>query len=68
MGLRHSITKMSYLHFPTNEISRRRIIQLGESPDMVFNFGAPGTDNIINMEKMPKLEALELVCVNQKQQ
>ncbi len=60
-SIRHSITKMSYLHFPTNEISRQRIIQLGESPDMVFNYGAPGTDNILNVEKMPKREALESV-------
>ena len=33
-SIRHSITKMSYLHFPTNEASRQRIIQLGESPDI----------------------------------
>ena len=31
--IRHSITKMSYLHFVTNEDSRKRVIQLGESPD-----------------------------------
>lgn len=60
-SIRHSITKMSYLHFPTNEISRQRIIQLGESPNMVFNFGAPGTDNIISIEKMTKEEALSSV-------
>lgn len=60
-SIRHSITKMSYLHFPTNEISRRRIIQLGESPDKVFNFGAPGTDNIINFEKMSKEDALKSI-------
>ena len=60
-SIRHSITKMSYLHFPTNETSRLRIIQLGESPDMVFNYGAPGTDNILNIEKMAKKEALDSV-------
>lgn len=60
-SIRHSITKMSYLHFPTNEASRQRIIQLGESPDMVFNYGAPGTDNILNVEKMSKTEALDSV-------
>lgn len=63
-SIRHSITKMSYLHFPTNEISRQRIIQLGESPNMVFNFGAPGTDNIISIEKMTKEEALSSVGLN----
>lgn len=60
-SIRHSITKMSYLHFPSNEISRQRIIQLGESPDMVFNYGALGTDNILNVEKMSKVEALNSV-------
>lgn len=60
-SIRHSITKMSYLHFPTNETSRQRIIQLGEAPDKVFNFGAPGTDNILNIKKMSKEEALESV-------
>ena len=60
-SIRHSITKMSYLHFPTNEISRQRIIQLGESPDMVFNYGAPGIDNILSVEKMTKMEALRSV-------
>ncbi|MCL2060662.1 MAG: UDP-N-acetylglucosamine 2-epimerase, partial [Oscillospiraceae bacterium] len=38
--LRHSITKMSALHFPSNEQSARRIIQMGESPKRVFNVGA----------------------------
>lgn len=60
-SIRHSITKMSFLHFPTNEISRQRIIQLGEDPKRVFNFGAPGTDNIVNAEIFSKKEALESI-------
>lgn len=60
-SIRHSITKMSYLHFPSNESSRRRIIQLGESPDMVFNYGATGTDNILSLNKMSKKEALNSI-------
>ena len=46
--IRHSITKMSYLHFPTNEESRKRIIQLGEAPERVFNVGALNVDNIVS--------------------
>jgi len=49
-GLRHSITKMSYFHFVSTEIYRRRVIQLGESPDRVFNVGAVGIDNIKDMK------------------
>lgn len=60
-NIRHSISKMSYIHFATNEESRRRIIQLGENPDRVFNYGAPGTDNALNMEKFSKKDALESI-------
>ncbi len=56
---RHSITKMSYLHFPTNEDSRRRIIQLGEAPERVFNVGATGVDNILNYPLVDSSSVLE---------
>lgn len=57
--IRHSISKMSYLHFVTNEESRRRVIQLGEAPERVFNYGFTGIDNIVNLQRMSKQEALE---------
>ena len=49
-AIRHSITKMSQLHFPSTEEYRKRVIQLGEQPDRVFNVGALGVENI---KKMP---------------
>lgn len=57
--IRHSITKMSYLHFPTNIISYKRVVQLGESPDRVFNFGSTSIDNILNCSYMSKIDALK---------
>lgn len=45
-AFRHSITKMSSLHFTSTEEYRRRVIQLGENPASVFNVGAIGLDNI----------------------
>lgn len=45
-ALRHSITKMSNLHFVANEIYQKRVIQLGEHPETVFNFGGLGIDAI----------------------
>ncbi len=59
--IRHSITKMSYLHFVTNEDSRRRVMQLGESPDRVFNFGSTSIDNIKEAANLAKNEALESI-------
>jgi GDP/UDP-N,N'-diacetylbacillosamine 2-epimerase (hydrolysing) len=53
-AIRHSITKMSHLHFVATEAYRQRVIQLGEAPDKVFNFGAPGLDNIQNLQLLSK--------------
>ena len=45
-SVRHAITKMASLHFAATESYRRRIIQMGEAPNRVFNFGAPGLDRL----------------------
>lgn len=50
--IRHAVTKMSYLHFPATEVYRKRIIQLGESPERVFNVGALGVENILHTPLM----------------
>ena len=59
--IRHSITKISYLHFVTNEESRKRVIQLGEDPSRVFNYGSTSIDNILNIADMSKEEALNSI-------
>lgn len=59
--IRHSITKMSYLHFPSNTESYKRIIQLGEDPTRVFNYGSTSIDNIIKLSNMPKSDSLKSI-------
>lgn len=59
--IRHSISKISYLHFVTNEESRRRVIQLGEDPSRVFNYSSTSIDNILTVADMSKEEALHSV-------
>lgn len=59
--IRHSITKISYLHFVTNEESRKRVVQLGEDPARVFNYGSTSIDNILTVANMSKTEALESI-------
>ena len=54
--IRHSITKMSHLHFCSTELYRRRIIQMGEQPKYVFNVGAPGLDLIKQIRLLSKEE------------
>jgi GDP/UDP-N,N'-diacetylbacillosamine 2-epimerase (hydrolysing) len=57
--IRHSITKMSHLHFVAAEEYRQRVIQLGEHPDRVFLVGGLGVDSIKKLPLMdrPTLEA-----------
>lgn len=55
-SIRHSITKMSHLHFTSTEEARNRIIQLGENPAHVFNTGAIGVYNILHTPLMTREE------------
>ena len=57
-SIRHSITKLSALHFTSTEVYRQRVIQLGEEPQRVFNVGSLGVENIKNMQLLSK-EAFE---------
>jgi len=56
--IRHSITKMSFLHFCSTEVYRRRVIQMGEESERVINSGAPGIDNILT-HKLLSITELE---------
>lgn len=55
-AIRHSITKMSHLHFVAAEEYRLRVIQLGEQPDKVFNVGGVGIDNIMRLDLLSRKE------------
>ena len=55
-AIRHSITKMSHLHFTAAEEYRNRVIQLGENPKRVFNFGGMGIENINKLNLLSKEE------------
>ncbi len=46
-AVRHAITKMSHLHFASTEVYRKRLIQMGEQPDRVFNVGALGVESAV---------------------
>jgi GDP/UDP-N,N'-diacetylbacillosamine 2-epimerase (hydrolysing) len=55
-SIRHSITKMSHLHFVAAEEYQRRVIQLGEQPDRVFQVGGLGIDNILRLKLLARSE------------
>jgi UDP-hydrolysing UDP-N-acetyl-D-glucosamine 2-epimerase len=45
-AMRHAITKMAHVHFVTNELSARRVRQLGEEPQRIHVVGSPGLDHL----------------------
>jgi len=49
-AIRNAITKMSHLHFVATEISKNRVIQMGEEPQRVYNVGGLGVDALKNIE------------------
>lgn len=55
-AVRHAITKMSYLHFTSTELYRKRVIQLGEAPGRVFAVGSMGVENALSMQLLEKSE------------
>lgn len=55
-AIRHSITKMSHLHFTANFEYQNRVIQLGENPKRVFNVGGLGLDNIKKLKLLNQIE------------
>jgi len=55
-SIRHSITKMSHLHFTATEEYKNRVIQLGEHPNRVFNVGGMGIENIKRLKLLSKEE------------
>jgi GDP/UDP-N,N'-diacetylbacillosamine 2-epimerase (hydrolysing) len=58
-AIRHSITKMSHLHFTSCEEYRNRVIQLGENPRYVFNVGSLAVENIENSKLLSKKDLEE---------
>ena len=55
-SIRHSISKFSHLHFPIHEKYKKRLIQLGESPKTIFNYGGLGAHSITKTKFIPKSE------------
>ena len=53
---RHAITKMSHIHFPSTQKYADRVVQMGERPENIFCFGAPGLDSIHSLQLLKKQE------------
>lgn len=57
-SVRHACTKLSHLHFPATDRAKEVVLQLGENPEFVFNFGCPGMDVVAESPYLPASEVL----------
>ena len=53
-SIRNAVTKMSYLHFVATELSKKRVVQMGENPRNVFNVGGLGVDAIYKLQLLSR--------------
>jgi len=60
-SIRHAITKMSHIHFVATDEYKKRVMQLGENPRYIYNFGEAGLDNIKDLKLLSKLDFEESI-------
>jgi GDP/UDP-N,N'-diacetylbacillosamine 2-epimerase (hydrolysing) len=63
-SIRHSISKLSHLHFPIHDEYKKRLIQLGENPKTIFNFGGLGAYSIKKTKLKSKKELEKILKIN----
>ena len=56
--IRHSVSKLSHIHFPSNANAKKRIIQMGEKRKTIFNIGSPDIDILLS-RTVPKYEIVK---------
>jgi GDP/UDP-N,N'-diacetylbacillosamine 2-epimerase (hydrolysing) len=61
--MRHSITKMSHLHFVSNSIYKNRVKQLGEQPSCIFNVGPMVIDNLLDLKFYNKSKLCDILNI-----
>ena len=54
-SIRHSISKLAHIHFTANQEASKRLVQLGENPDFIFEIGSPDIDIMLD-ENLPTLQ------------
>lgn len=53
--IRHSVSKLSHIHFVSNENAEKRLIQMGELPESIYKIGSPDVD-IMFSDNLPNLK------------
>ena len=67
-AIRHAVTKMSNLHFVCNEVYKKRLVQMGESPKSIFNVGGIGAELIFQQNFISKKKIYEKYNLDKKKE
>lgn len=62
--IRHATSKLANIHFVTNEMSRKRLLRMGEEKNRIFNVGSPSLDRFKTVEKLDKPTLLKKMNLN----
>lgn len=53
-SIRHAMSKFAHIHFPATELSKQRLIRMGEDPSSIYVVGCPSIDVLVNTPHVPK--------------
>lgn len=63
-SIRHAMSKFAHIHFPATELSKQRLIRMGENPEMIFVVGCPSIDVLVNTPVMPQERIEEVLKID----
>lgn len=53
-SIRHAMSKFSHIHFPATQLSKQRLIRMGERPESIHVVGCPSIDVLVQTPRLPK--------------
>lgn len=63
-SIRHAMSKFAHIHFPATELSKQRLIRMGEKPELIFTVGCPSVDVLVDTPVIPKEEVEKALDVD----
>jgi UDP-N-acetylglucosamine 2-epimerase (non-hydrolysing)/GDP/UDP-N,N'-diacetylbacillosamine 2-epimerase (hydrolysing) len=63
-SIRHAMSKFAHIHFPATELSKQRLIRMGELPESIFVVGCPSIDIIVRTPQIPREKIEEILGVD----
>lgn len=63
-SIRHAMSKFAHIHFPATELSKQRLIRMGEKPESIYVVGCPSIDVLVNTPYLPKADVEKVLDID----